>query len=156
MWLAAVAPILPPVWELPYTMGVALKSKKKKKKKKNQSCPWLCLEGSQTKTVTQCWEPKGLALCRAGLSLLVSRALTEQRWPMPRTCGAQMVFKSMRNILQGSQQHSGWCRLMNSLSLPRMSSSHLVVIGLHSYPVWSTFPRLPCRWAWPGMERERK
>ena len=31
---AAVVPILPLAWELPYAMGVALKSKKKKKKKK--------------------------------------------------------------------------------------------------------------------------
>ena len=33
--LAAVAQIPPLVWELPYAMGAALKSKKKKKKKKS-------------------------------------------------------------------------------------------------------------------------
>ena len=32
--LAAIAPILPLVWELPYVMGMALRRKKKKKKKK--------------------------------------------------------------------------------------------------------------------------
>ena len=32
--LAAVAPIRPPAWELPYAMSAALKKAKKKKKKK--------------------------------------------------------------------------------------------------------------------------
>ena len=39
LWLwcrpAAVAPFKPLVWELPFAVGAALKSKKKKKKKKN-------------------------------------------------------------------------------------------------------------------------
>ena len=35
--LADVAPIEPLAWELPYTMGVALKSKEKEKKKKKES-----------------------------------------------------------------------------------------------------------------------
>ena len=33
--LAAVAPIQPVAWELPYVVGVALKRQKKKKKKKS-------------------------------------------------------------------------------------------------------------------------
>ena len=33
LWLAAVAPIGPLAWELPYAVSEALKSKKKKKKK---------------------------------------------------------------------------------------------------------------------------
>ena len=36
LWLAAIAPIRPLVWELPYATGVALKSQKKKKKKKKK------------------------------------------------------------------------------------------------------------------------
>ena len=35
--LADVAPIEPLAWELPYTMGVVLKSKEKEKKKKKES-----------------------------------------------------------------------------------------------------------------------
>ena len=31
LWLAAVAPVQPLAWELPYAVGAALKSKKKKK-----------------------------------------------------------------------------------------------------------------------------
>ena len=41
LWLwcrpAAVAPIQPLAWELPYAVGAALKSQKKKKKKKKKS-----------------------------------------------------------------------------------------------------------------------
>ena len=35
--LAAVAPIRPLAWELPYAMGVALKIKRKKKRKKKKN-----------------------------------------------------------------------------------------------------------------------
>ena len=42
LWLwqrsAAIAPILPLTWELPYIMGAALKRKKKKKKKREREC----------------------------------------------------------------------------------------------------------------------
>ena len=47
MWLgprlAAVAPIPPLVWELPYVWGVALKSKKKKQKTKQNKKTFLFL-----------------------------------------------------------------------------------------------------------------
>ena len=36
LWLAAIAPIRPLVWELPYATGVALKSQKKKKKEEEE------------------------------------------------------------------------------------------------------------------------
>ena len=37
MWPAAVAPIWPLAWELPYAAGAALKSEKKKKRKEKSS-----------------------------------------------------------------------------------------------------------------------
>ena len=44
LWLwcrpVAAAPIRPPDWELPYTMGAALKAKAKKEKKKNNLNPF--------------------------------------------------------------------------------------------------------------------
>ena len=42
LWLAAVAPIGPLIWELPYAIGVALKSKKRKKKKKKEKKKSIC------------------------------------------------------------------------------------------------------------------
>jgi len=44
-WLAAIALILPLVWEPPYAPGVALKSRKKKKKEKKEQHTTYNLQG---------------------------------------------------------------------------------------------------------------
>lgn len=58
---------------------------------------WLCFEGSQIKTVIQCWEPKRTtSWSEQCLFLLIPRVLTEQTWLVLRgLAGTQVVFKHM-------------------------------------------------------------
>ena len=75
LWLwhrtAAVAPVQPLAWELPYAIGAALKSQKKKKK----NCIFFSVTGLSDEALAE-WE----GICISFLKLLSTLLVISQLW----------------------------------------------------------------------------
>ena len=99
LWLAAVTPISPLAWELPYATGAALKKQKKKKKKRIFVSSTICQPSKYPTMRAFKWLQLSVGV---GQGLFVSRGTwpaTSHQTSGPSSCSVSLWETNDQNIL---------------------------------------------------------